>query len=379
MSSAADGLRYSRALDGLRALSVLAIIGYHLNYGWALGSYLAVDLFFVLSGFLITSLLISEHARSQTIKFRDFFARRARRLLPALFVIIAFVAALNAWVLDPVQRTTTRNDELASLFYVANWRFIAQGESYFDVFAAPSPVRHLWTLAIEAQFYLLLPLLARAFARRPLAGALLAFAVAALWRYGAAHDLEPLVRLYSTLGAHWRWPEEVIRRLLATQLPAYLAHFAIGGLLGHWWLAHRAVPPAGARRVGLALGSLAALAALAMFLGGRATWGEHTWIVTTACLAMLLYGAARGDGPVAGWLMARGALAFAGKVSYSGYLYHLPLLLVAIELWPGAAPGLLPGYLAVAIAAAWVSWRCVEQRYVRDRVPTASAKTMAVV
>ena len=153
------------ALDGLRALAVLAIIAFHFDYRWARGAFLGVDLFFVLSGFLITTLLIMEWRRTGTIARRAFWARRTRRLLPALLVLLVFVAIFTRLELQPWNRAAVRGDALASLFYVANWRFIAEQQGYFQLFAAPSPLRHMWSLAIEEQFYLVWPLVVYALLR----------------------------------------------------------------------------------------------------------------------------------------------------------------------------------------------------------------------
>ncbi len=147
------------ALDGVRALAVAAVLLYHGDVSWARGGYLGVDAFFVLSGFLITSLLVSEWHSSGRIALAAFWARRARRLLPALFLVLAAVAVYAAMVAAPTELENLRRDGLSALAYVANWGQIASHQSYFETFAAPSPLRHTWSLAIEEQFYLVWPLL----------------------------------------------------------------------------------------------------------------------------------------------------------------------------------------------------------------------------
>src|SRR5205814_2620067 len=127
-------LRHHAALDSLRALAVLAVIVYHYDAAWARGGFLGVDLFFVLSGFLITTLLILEWRRSSRIAAGRFWARRARRLLPALLIVLVFVAIVTAQTIDPWKRAAVRGDGLASLFYVANWRVIAAKQGYFERF-----------------------------------------------------------------------------------------------------------------------------------------------------------------------------------------------------------------------------------------------------
>ena len=154
-----------RALNGLRALAVVGVVAYHLGWGWASGGYLGVDLFFVLSGFLITSLLLEERVRNGALDLARFWARRAKRLLPALFLV---VAALGLYLIlngrfggaganGSVELSNLRGDALATLLYVGNWHAIYADQSYFTQFSAPSPLAHTWSLAIEEQFYLLWP------------------------------------------------------------------------------------------------------------------------------------------------------------------------------------------------------------------------------
>ncbi|HVB92851.1 MAG TPA: acyltransferase family protein [Acidimicrobiales bacterium] len=151
-------LTYMPALDGIRAVSIMGIMLNHGGFGWAAGGLISVNVFFVLSGFLITLLLMREWAKSGTIRLRNFWARRARRLLPALFVLLAGIA-VYAWLLAPDgTQGSLRVDGLTTLLYVANWHQIFSGQSYFAQVATTSPLLHTWTLAIEEQFYLVWPL-----------------------------------------------------------------------------------------------------------------------------------------------------------------------------------------------------------------------------
>lgn len=148
--------RYMAGMDGLRAIAVLAVIAYHLNMGWAPGGLLGVGVFFVLSGYLITNLLVAEWERHGHIRFKNFWFRRARRLLPALFIMLAVVIS---WVtlFDPGEVTSLRGDALAAVLYFSNWWYIFHHVSYFAKFGPPSPLTHLWSLAVEEQFYLIWP------------------------------------------------------------------------------------------------------------------------------------------------------------------------------------------------------------------------------
>ena len=146
-------------VDGLRALAVLAVFVYHFHNGggWLPGGFLGVDVFFVISGYLITSLLLSEFRKEGRVDLVRFWLRRARRLLPAVGVLIAVVMVLGAFF-DFGQISTLRGHALASMAYVTNWDLILSHQSYFQEFARPSLFRHLWSLAVEEQFYLLWPL-----------------------------------------------------------------------------------------------------------------------------------------------------------------------------------------------------------------------------
>jgi len=145
------------ALDGLRALAVLGVMMYHGGAPILGGGFLTIDVFFVLSGFLITSLLIGEWRKKLTIRLGQFWARRARRLLPALLVMLLGVALYARFLATPGEFANLRLDALSTLFYVANWHFIYAGTNYFNLTAQPSPLQHMWSLSIEEQFYLVWP------------------------------------------------------------------------------------------------------------------------------------------------------------------------------------------------------------------------------
>ena len=148
---------YLPALDGIRAVAVLGVMLYHGGAPLSTGGFLGVNMFFVLSGFLITSLLLGEWARRLTIRLGQFWVHRARRLLPALLLLLVGVAAYAHFVAAPGEFASLRLDSLATLFYVANWHFIVGGSNYFAQSAQPSPLSHMWSLAIEEQFYLVWP------------------------------------------------------------------------------------------------------------------------------------------------------------------------------------------------------------------------------
>ena len=156
MTPTRRGFGYVPALDGLRALSLAAILLFHSRLPWAAGGFLGVTVFFTLSGFLITSLLLTERARTGSIDLRAFWVRRARRLAPAVLVLLALVAALVGTGRLASSASLT-GDAAATAGWVANWRFVLSGQSYADLFSQPTPFQHMWSLAVEEQFYLLFP------------------------------------------------------------------------------------------------------------------------------------------------------------------------------------------------------------------------------
>ncbi len=151
-------LRYVRGLDGLRAIAVAVVVVFHATETWLRGGFLGVDVFFVLSGFLITSQLLAEWQQAKRIDVRAFWRRRARRILAALYLLLA-ATVMFALVFRPEEVAIFRGDALAALAYVGNWYFIFHNQPYFEAVAHPSPLIHLWSLGVEEQFYLIWPLL----------------------------------------------------------------------------------------------------------------------------------------------------------------------------------------------------------------------------
>ncbi|MEH7503581.1 acyltransferase family protein [Neobacillus drentensis] len=157
-NSTVQNRRYLVGLDGLRGLAVLSVIFYHIGFPWASGGFLGVVVFFVLSGYLITDLIMTEWEQRGRIDLKNFWIRRARRLLPAmlamLVIIIGWVSLFLPHLLETLQA-----DALAALLYISNWWYIFHHQSYFDNFQSPSLLTHFWSLAVEEQYYLFWPLL----------------------------------------------------------------------------------------------------------------------------------------------------------------------------------------------------------------------------
>ena len=213
-------LSYIPALDGIRGVAIVVIMGYHSGVLLTSGGFYSLDMFFTLSGFLITSLLISEWQRTSTIRLWRFWARRARRLLPALLVMLLGVAIFAAFLVPAGTYPTLRGDAFSALFYFANWHFIAAGSNYFNQSELTSPLTHTWSLAVEEQFYLVWPLVVLGLLAlwknlRVLLVVCLAGALASAIEMAVLYNPGDVDRLYygtdtrpnrSSSARHWRWP-----------------------------------------------------------------------------------------------------------------------------------------------------------------------------
>ena len=341
------------ALDGLRALAVLVIIAFHDEYSWAKGGFLGVDLFFVLSGFLITTLLVTEWNRTGGIALRRFWARRVRRLLPALLVVLAGVAAFTRFQVLPWNRTGVRDDALASLAYVSNWRSIGAKQGYFELFTAPSPLRHMWSLAVEEQFYVVWPVVVVVLLRlgrrslKPLVFATAAGTVGSIVAMAWAFDRGQGLRAY--YGTDTRVHTILLDALLA------LVHL-------HWRDGRRA-------RRWLAWSGLPALVLVGIMMvtstGG--SWRYyHGGSVVFALLAALVVTAAMEPGVLRSVLQVR-PLAWVGRLSYGLYLFHWPIIVWMVPSRFDLAPSTLNlARLGVTFAVAIASYHLVEMP-VRER------------
>ncbi len=342
---------YHPALDGLRGAAVAAVLVFHNGFAWATGGFLGVSTFFTLSGFLITTLLLAEHDRHGRTDLRRFWSRRFRRLLPASWLCLAGVLVFAVTVATSAQLVTLRREVLAALAEVANWQLIRSGTSYADIFTAPSPVQHFWSLAIEEQFYLLFPLFMvglfalgrrRGDVRRTVAvglGAALAASLLATWLLRGA----PVDRIY--YGTDTRSAELTVGALLAV---------AVSG---------RRVPRAWVDVVawlGLAALGLSVLAWSVVDLGDR--WLYRGGFAAFAVVsATVILAATQDRGPV------RAALAWEplrrlGLVSYGVYLFHWPIFLWLTPDRTGLGPWpLFAVRVAVTLAVAVASFFLLER------------------
>jgi len=389
------GHREVPGLDGVRALAVLAVLADHAGVPGLSGGFIGVDVFFVLSGFLITSLLLEEQHRTGRVKLAAFWARRARRLLPAAAVMVLTVGVCQQ-LFAPDSTAGLRGDGLAALGWVANWRFAYQGTDYFSQGGTASPLQHTWSLGVEEQYYLIWPLLLVAvsvlLARR-------ARRAGVHHRAAADGQRRALAVLAGTLAALSAL-EAVV---LAGHAPLGRVYFAtdtraqallVGALAAcvfarYWPSGHRARPqwtPRGRVLIGaVSISGLTVLAVIAHRATGSTAEFHHGLLtaVAFAAAAVIVGVTLYQDGMLARALTVR-PLVVLGRISYGVYLWHWPVFL-ALD---GARTGLsgLPLLILrclITLAAASASWVLIEVpinrwRPVPVRVLPAAAATVAL-
>jgi len=336
-------VKYIPALDGLRAVAVIAVLLFHAEFSFASGGFLGVSLFFTLSGFLITTLLLAEFQSTGTLSLRQFYARRARRLLPAAYACLLVVSASAVWWTADQQRALG-GDVVAAVANVANWRFAFSSTSYEELFLGqPSPVAHFWSLAIEEQIYLALPIVVVIALRR--GKRCLAILTAFLLAASLAATLMTSDRNLVYNGTHTR-----------------AAELIVGMALAQLMFERRSVAP----RAGPVL-QASALAASAAF-GVLVTAGslDQAWIYrgglvgVAALSALIISSVVSGRFPTAP--LEWPPLVAIGKVSYGIYLFHWPVFLFLDEARTGTNGVVLFALrLAVTAVLTVASYALIEQ------------------
>ncbi len=344
-------LPYRPGLDGLRALAVAGVVLYHAGVSWMPGGFLGVDVFFVLSGYLITSLLLAERRREGSVGFKAFWLRRARRLLPAVLLVI-FVCLLAASTIARDDLARTRGDALASLVYLTNWHLIAASHSYFNAFGRPSLLQHLWSLAVEEQFYLFWPLV--------LLGSLKL--VGRRWTI----VLIVLLALASTvlMWSLYNPNQDPSRVYYGTDTRA--ATLLVGALLAFAWPLggfRDEVSPRAARVLD-GVGCVALLGVLAFFVRVQDydPWLYRGGFLLIALCTAVLIAVVVHPASMLGRALGTRTLRWLGVRSYGIYLWHWPVMMLTrpgIDVpWRGTFVILTQIALTVALAA--LSYRYVE-------------------
>ncbi|OAT82323.1 acyltransferase family protein [Desulfotomaculum copahuensis] len=344
--------RYLPGLDGLRALAVLAVIAYHLNLSFAPGGLLGVGVFFVISGYLITGLLVAEWQDNQQINLKNFWLRRARRLLPALVIMLVVV---TGWVtlFDRARLAGLREDVVAAMLYVSNWWFVFHHVSYFARFGPPSPLGHLWSLAVEEQFYLLWPLLLWFGLRHIPRRSVLIFLTLA----GAACSALAMAVIYQPGSDPSRVYYGTDTRAFALLIGSALALVRPGAILSVR-LPHRAHP-------GIDLAGGAGL--LVMLLMIRWTNQYETFLYRGGLLllsvaAAVLVAALAHPASRLGKALGCRPLRWLGVRSYGIYLWHYPVIILTSPAVDTGGVDLFRAALQITacIVLAALSWRFIE-------------------
>jgi peptidoglycan/LPS O-acetylase OafA/YrhL len=332
-------LPYRPALDGVRALAVLAVLAFHFGAGWLPGGFIGVDIFFALSGFLITSLLIREQRQTGRIDVWAFWGRRARRLLPALLLLLSVLAGWAAWVASPMSAASLRADAIAALLYVANWRFVTS-EAAYSATTDRSVLLHTWSLGVEEQWYLLLPLLLFGMLRwvgRPLRGL--------GWALAATGIVSACLMIMS-----WLSGAGIERVYYGTDTRLFTL---VSGALLALMVERHGLP---SRRIADLLGvtGAATLIAVAVRIGPLNPWLFSGGLILVAVAASGLVLAAATPGSWTSRVLSWRPLVALGIVSYGVYLWHWPVRMV-LPTWPWWA------WVALTVGAAVVSFLLVER------------------
>ena len=363
MARRSTAYRYSSALDGVRGTAMVLFMAFHFGITSLQGAWVGINLFFVLSAYLITRLLIEERARSGWLDAWAFYRRRARRLLPALVVLLVALGVWGTFWAPDEARSSMRGDILSTLFYVQNWHLILRGDRYFELFDNPSYLRHAWTLSVEEQFYVLVPIVVLALLRwvrrrEVQAGILLAVAaVSALWtaHLGVATQDAQTHAYYGT----------------DTRAQA----LCVGAALAFWTgVRRRRADQVRLPEPVVAVLGWGGLAAMVYAYVGIAPFQRFMYddggILLFALASAGLVLACADDRPsllrtCLGWA----PFAYLGRISYGLYLWHWPVLLWLRRVHPGI--GTLPLVvlgMAITLAVAAASYRFVERPVIRGGV-----------
>jgi len=344
--------KFRTDIQGLRAVAVVLVVLNH-AFDWPAGGFVGVDVFYVISGFLITGLLIREYDATGSISLRAFYARRIRRIVPVALVVlvVTVVAAFTFWYFPRAIQVAL--DSLSAAFFVSNWHFMAVGADYLQADGPVSPVQHYWSLSIEEQFYAVWPLLL--------------LALFAVLKTRRELTIVVLFALVGTVGV-------AAYLTSADPTPAYFNTFArvwellVGALLA-------IIGTAGAR-VPVALRQLVSIVGLIAIVGS-AVIVKSTWDVPFPWVAPAVVGAGLviwAEAPARRWGLLENPVAqWLGKISYSLYLWHFPVLIFGVSL-VGDSIGAMIFLIVVMLLLSELSYRFVEKQVLTSRFLRRASK-----
>ncbi|MCX5978521.1 MAG: acyltransferase family protein [Chloroflexi bacterium] len=341
MQAPTSAVEFRPDIEGLRGIAILLVLLFHAGLPWTPGGFIGVDVFFVISGFLITGKLWRESQQPGGLSIAKFYAWRIRRLLPAALVAVALISLVGLLIAAPLDRSEVAADGAASALSIANMRFIGSVD-YFAPTSSPSPFLHFWSLSVEEQFYLVWP----------------ALIVLLTWRGGSARRLIAalLIGVFASFALSM-WLTDASPARAFYLLPTRVWQLGVGGLL-----ALIGVMGTSRRAGALAWAGLAAVVVAGVALTAEMPYPGLAALLPTAGAVALLYGGAAPSGPAR--LLAAAPLRFLGKISYSLYLWHWPLLVLPLIFLERALTGVeIVASVAAAIGVSWLSWRFVEQPF----------------
>ena len=341
MRTPSNTVEFRPDIEGLRGIAILLVLLFHAGLPWTPGGFVGVDVFFVISGFLITGKLWRESQQPGGLSITKFYAWRIRRLLPAALVAVAVISLVGLLLAAPLDRSELAADGAASALSIANMRFIGSVD-YFAPTSSPSPFLHFWSLSVEEQFYLVWP----------------ALIVLLTWRGGGSRRIIAalLIGVVASFALSM-WLTDASPARAFYLLPTRVWQLGIGGLL-----ALIGVVGTSRRAGALAWAGLAAVAVAGVALTAEMPYPGLAALLPTAGAVALLYGGAAPSGPAR--LLAAAPLRLLGKISYSLYLWHWPLLVLPLMFLERALSGIeIVVAVAAAIGVSWLSWRFVEQPF----------------
>jgi peptidoglycan/LPS O-acetylase OafA/YrhL len=354
---------YRPDIDGLRAIAILSVVAFHAGLPGITGGFVGVDVFFVISGYLITALLYLEFRSTGRVDLKAFYARRIRRLLPALVLMVAVTLILAIWVMYPLDLKRLARSANAVMLVYSNNHFLHYSGGYFDPSTDLMPLLHTWSLSIEEQYYLTWPLL------------LLAVGWA-VRRFGRSRDSLMLLVLAAIIVGSFSaslYYMKIEQPAAFYLMPARAWELALGGFV---WLIQSRVRVTPTTGGGLALLGLVAIAGAVLFLDETVRFPGWSALPPTLGAALILYGLRHTGGESLAYrFLSHGAMVNIGLLSYSWYLWHWPLLSLTRNYYLGERDLLRDGLVVlVALVCAAASYRWVEYP-IRYRKPWWFART----